>query len=101
MVARTLLLGKNNLLVIRMDVGCLTQWGSSWPRERVCERGGIRKNCEKVKGDIPYGNRQMMGRHRLAKDAQPDKLQDRLHLRGSWKHLAAHSRKESDFLHGV
>ena len=28
-----------------MGVGYLTQWGSSWPRERVCGRGGIRKNC--------------------------------------------------------
>jgi len=36
---------KNNLLVIRMDVAGLTQWGSSRRRERVCGRGGIRKNC--------------------------------------------------------
>jgi len=36
---------KDNLLVIRMVVAGLTQWGTSWPRERVCERGGIRKNC--------------------------------------------------------
>jgi hypothetical protein len=33
------------LLVILMDVAELTQWGSSWRRERVCGRGGIRKNC--------------------------------------------------------
>jgi len=39
------MLVKDNLLVIRMDVAGLTQWGSSWPRERVCGRGGIRKNC--------------------------------------------------------
>jgi hypothetical protein len=26
---------KDNLLVIRMDVAGLTQWGTSWPRERV------------------------------------------------------------------
>jgi len=31
--------------VIRMDVAGLTQWGSSWGRERVCGRGWIRKNC--------------------------------------------------------
>jgi Arc/MetJ family transcription regulator len=36
---------KCNLLAIRMDVAGLTQWGSSWRRERVCGRGGIRKNC--------------------------------------------------------
>jgi|SRR5467141_2099745 len=36
---------KDNLLVIRMDVAGLTQWGSSWPKERVCGRGEIRKNC--------------------------------------------------------
>jgi hypothetical protein len=23
----------------------LRQWGTSWPRERVCRTGGIRKNC--------------------------------------------------------
>jgi len=28
-----------------MVAGYLTQWGTSWPRERVCGRGGIRKNC--------------------------------------------------------
>jgi hypothetical protein len=42
------MLVKDNLLVIRMDVAGLTQWGSSWRRERVCGRGGIRKNCGKV-----------------------------------------------------
>ena len=31
--------------MIRMDVGYLTQWGATWPRERVCGRGGIRKHC--------------------------------------------------------
>src|SRR5260370_38159378 len=31
-----------------MDVAGLTQRGSSWPRERACGRGGIRKNCGKV-----------------------------------------------------
>src|SRR5258708_4851711 len=36
---------KDNLLVIRMDVAGSTQWGTSWGRERVCGRGGIRKNC--------------------------------------------------------
>jgi hypothetical protein len=36
---------KDNLLVILMDVAALTQWGSSWGRERTCWRGGIRKNC--------------------------------------------------------
>ncbi len=29
----------------RMDVGYLTQWGLSCSMERVCGRGGIRKNC--------------------------------------------------------
>ena len=45
MVARWLMAVKDNLLVIRMDVAGLTQWGSSWPLERVCGKGGIRKNC--------------------------------------------------------
>ena len=36
---------KDNLLVIRMNVAGLTQWESSWPGERVCGRGWIRKNC--------------------------------------------------------
>jgi len=40
-----LILVKDNLLVIRMDVCNLTHWGSSWLRPRVCGRGGIRKNC--------------------------------------------------------
>ena len=44
-VALWLMPVKNNLLAIRMDVAGLTQWGSSWRRERVCGRGGIRKNC--------------------------------------------------------
>src|SRR5216683_2873806 len=45
MIARGLTPVKDNLLVIRMDVAGLTQWGPSWPRERVCGRGGIRENC--------------------------------------------------------
>src|SRR5713101_4079360 len=45
MIARGLRAVKDNLLVIRMDVAGLTQWGPSWRRERVCGRGGIRKNC--------------------------------------------------------
>src|SRR5713101_8268455 len=48
MIARGLRAIKDNLLVIRMDVAGLTQWGTSWRRERVCGRGGIRKNCGKV-----------------------------------------------------
>src|SRR6266700_6580107 len=44
-VARELMLVKDNLLVIRMIVAGLTQWGTSWPRERLCGRGVIRKNC--------------------------------------------------------
>jgi hypothetical protein len=36
---------KCNLLAIRIGVGYLTQRGASWRRERVCGRGGIRKNC--------------------------------------------------------
>ena len=45
MVAQELMLVKDNLLVIRMDVAGLTQWGSSWTSERVYGRGGIRENC--------------------------------------------------------
>src|SRR6266487_1293700 len=45
MIARGLTPVKDNLLVIRMDVAGLTQWGPSWPRERVCGRGAIRENC--------------------------------------------------------
>src|SRR6266571_8609568 len=45
MIARGLTPVKDNLLVILMDVAGLTQWGSSWSRERVCGRGAIRKNC--------------------------------------------------------
>jgi len=44
-ISQKVLEGKDNYVVIRMSVGYLTQWGSSWPRERVCGRGGIRKNC--------------------------------------------------------
>ncbi len=51
---------KDNLLVIRMGVAGLTQWGLSWARERLCGGGGIRKNCGKVwkrqrqKGGNPF-----------------------------------------------
>jgi hypothetical protein len=45
MIARGLTPVKDNLLVIRMDVAGLTQWGPSWPSERVYGRGGIRENC--------------------------------------------------------
>ncbi len=48
MLGRRLMPVKSNLLVIRMGVAGLTQWGSSWRRERACGRGGIRKNCGKV-----------------------------------------------------
>src|SRR5260370_34556181 len=41
MIARGLTPVKDNLLVIRMDVAGLTQWGPSWPRGRVCGRGGV------------------------------------------------------------
>jgi hypothetical protein len=43
---------KDNLLVIRMDVAGLTQWGSSWRRERACGRVGFERIveiCGKVK----------------------------------------------------
>jgi hypothetical protein len=60
MIARELMVVKDKLLVIRMGVAGLTQWGSSWRRERACGRGGpvkatgmqepqIRKICGKVK----------------------------------------------------
>src|SRR5882762_8863902 len=39
------MLYKNNLLVIKMDVGYLTQLGNKFRGERFCERGGIGKNC--------------------------------------------------------
>src|ERR1700682_2088697 len=39
---------QDNLLVIRMGMAGLTQRGSSWPRERVCGRGRIRKDCGNV-----------------------------------------------------
>ena len=42
MVAGKLMIVKDNLLVILMDVAGLTQWGASWPMERVCGRGGSR-----------------------------------------------------------
>ena len=38
---------KNNLLVIRMDVAGLTQWGTSWRRERVCGRVEFERIVEK------------------------------------------------------
>jgi hypothetical protein len=53
MVARELILVKDNLLAIRMGVAGLTQWGSSWRRERVCGRGGFERIveiCGKGKG---------------------------------------------------
>src|SRR5229473_1087485 len=53
MIARGLTPVKDNLLVIRMDVAGLTQWGSSWTSERVYGRvgfGGIVEICGKVKG---------------------------------------------------
>src|SRR5882762_2531951 len=37
---------KDNLLVIRMDVAGLTQWGTSWLRERVCGKGGFERIVE-------------------------------------------------------
>jgi hypothetical protein len=40
------MLVKDNLLVIRIDVGYLTQWGTSWPRERVCGRVGFERIVE-------------------------------------------------------
>ncbi len=45
MIARGLTPVKDNLLVILMDVAGLTQYGSSWTRERVCGRSAIRENC--------------------------------------------------------
>jgi hypothetical protein len=45
MVVRKVIAVKGNYVVIRMSAGSLTQWDSSWSRERVCGRGGIRKNC--------------------------------------------------------
>src|SRR5712664_248131 len=60
MVARWLMAVKDNLLVIRMDVAGLTQWGTSWRRERVCGRGGIRTNCGNLrKKSKDYGGRQL------------------------------------------
>src|SRR6266481_2618294 len=51
---------KDNLLVIRMDVAGLTQWGSSWPRERVCGRVGFERIVEKCgKGkSLPFALRE-------------------------------------------
>jgi hypothetical protein len=52
MVPRELTLVKNNLLAIRMDVAGLTQWGSSWRRERACGRVGFERIveiCGKIK----------------------------------------------------
>jgi hypothetical protein len=45
MVIQKVIAVKDNYIVIRMSAGYLTQLGSSWSRERVCGRGGIRKNC--------------------------------------------------------
>jgi hypothetical protein len=39
------ILVKNYLLVIRMNVCYLMQWDASWGMERACKRGEIRKNC--------------------------------------------------------
>jgi hypothetical protein len=47
------MLVKDNLLVIRMSVARLTQWGSSWGRERACGRAGFERvveKCGKSKG---------------------------------------------------
>ncbi len=45
----------------RGDAG-LTQWGSSWPRERVCGRGGIRRIVEICgKGKYPTCKTRHMG----------------------------------------
>ncbi len=58
MIARGLRAVKDNLLVIRMDVGYLTQWGSSWRRERVCGGVGFERiveNCGKEKKDEVKG----------------------------------------------
>src|SRR5712672_4271500 len=52
MISRELIHVKRNLLVIRMDVAGLTQWGSSWRRERVCGRVAFERIveiCGKVK----------------------------------------------------
>jgi hypothetical protein len=41
----------------------LTQWGSSWRRERACGRGGIRKNCGNLwkKSKVaPFARREKM-----------------------------------------
>ena len=55
MIARGLRAVQDNLLVIRMDVGYLTQWGSSWRRERVCGGVGFERiveKCGKIKTTI-------------------------------------------------
>jgi hypothetical protein len=44
-VEEWLMIVKDNFLVIRMGVDYLTQWGASWPMERVCGMDGIRMNC--------------------------------------------------------
>ena len=57
-VARWLIRVEDNLLVIRMDVAGLTQWGSSWRRERVCGGVGFERiveNCGKEKKDEVKG----------------------------------------------
>jgi hypothetical protein len=46
MVAQELTLVKNNLLVIRKNVAGLTQWGSSWLREKVCGGAGFERIVE-------------------------------------------------------
>src|SRR5260370_14109856 len=47
---------KDNLLVIRMDVAGLTQWGSSWRRERVCRSVEFERSVEKF-SDLREGRR--------------------------------------------
>src|SRR5712691_8792820 len=65
MIARGLTPVKDNLLVIRMDVAGLTQWGSSWSRERVCGRGAIRQNCGNLwKSEEPYVPRRSFRKQR-------------------------------------
>ena len=60
MVAPWLMRVKSNLLVIRMDVAGLTQWGASRRRERVCGRGGIRRNCGNLwkREKMKYGSKE-------------------------------------------
>src|SRR5216683_1205262 len=68
MIARGLTPVKDNLLVIRMDVAGLTQWGSSWPRERVCGRGAIRKSC----GNLWKNWKRHVSRWRMMRQLRPE-----------------------------